>query len=67
MLLLWQQHFKSLRPPSEVTGLDGDWLIKCLLHSQACLDGRQEREMEERELAWGGGLTQPSAPSVCSQ
>lgn len=37
--------FKSLRPPSEVTGLDGDWLIQCLLHSQACLDGRQEKGM----------------------
>lgn len=64
MLLLWQQHFKSLQPPSEATGVDGGGLITRLLHPQASLDGRQESGMQERGLAWAGGPAQTLASSV---
>lgn len=38
ILFPWQQHFKSLQPPSEATGMDGDRLIKCFEHPWACPD-----------------------------
>lgn len=38
-----------------------------LLHSQACLDGRQESGMQESELAWDGGPAQSPAPNVPRQ